>query len=52
MVDLLERCFPARMDAWKPRLQEMIPSLGRKLNEDRALMTEVEQATSAALKLA
>jgi malate dehydrogenase (quinone) len=52
MIKLLETCFPARMDAWAPKLKEMIPSLGRKLNEDRVLMNEVEQATSAALKLA
>jgi malate dehydrogenase (quinone) len=52
MIDLLETCFPARMDAWTPKLKEMIPSLGRQLNEDRTLMNEVEQATSAALKLA
>ncbi|WP_413543232.1 malate:quinone oxidoreductase [Citricoccus nitrophenolicus] len=52
MVDLLERCFPAKMDAWKPKLQEMIPSLGHRLNEDRTLMDEVEQATVTALKLA
>ncbi|MEV4902206.1 malate:quinone oxidoreductase [Citricoccus sp. NPDC055426] len=52
MVDLLEKCFPAKMDAWRPKLQEMIPSLGRHLNEDRTLMNEVEQATAAALKLA
>ncbi|QCU78388.1 malate:quinone oxidoreductase [Citricoccus sp. SGAir0253] len=52
MINLLQTCFPSRMDAWTPRLREMIPSLGRKLNEDRALMEEVERSTNAALKLA
>jgi malate dehydrogenase (quinone) len=52
MVDLLERCFPAQMGAWTPKLREMIPSLGHNLNDDRTLMNEVEQATNAALKLA
>lgn len=28
MVDLLERCFPDRKDAWSPVLREMMPSLG------------------------
>ena len=28
MLDLLERCFPDRIDGWEPRLREMIPSLG------------------------
>ncbi|MFC0248659.1 malate:quinone oxidoreductase [Citricoccus parietis] len=51
MVGLLERCFPAMMEAWKPKLQEMIPSRGHRLNENRSLMEEVEQATNAALKL-
>ncbi|MFC7402710.1 malate:quinone oxidoreductase [Citricoccus sp. GCM10030269] len=51
MVDLLKSCFPAQTDAWTPKLKEMIPSFGRSLNEDRSLMNEVEQATSAALKL-
>jgi malate dehydrogenase (quinone) len=52
MVGLLEKCFPAMMEAWKPKLQEMIPSRGHRLNENRSLMEEVEQATNAALKLA
>jgi malate dehydrogenase (quinone) len=28
MLDLLERCFPERVDAWRPTLREMMPSLG------------------------
>ena len=28
MLDLLERCFPERADAWQPRLRAMMPSLG------------------------
>ncbi len=52
MVGLLEKCFPAMMETWKPKLQEMIPSRGHRLNENRSLMEEVEQATNAALKLA
>jgi malate dehydrogenase (quinone) len=28
MVDLLERCFPTRVDAWRPQLRTMMPSLG------------------------
>jgi malate dehydrogenase (quinone) len=29
MIDLLERCFPDRFTAWRPRLATMIPSLGQ-----------------------
>lgn len=28
MVDLLERCFADRVEAWRPALREMMPSLG------------------------
>ncbi|MFB8230768.1 malate dehydrogenase (quinone) [Cellulosimicrobium sp. NPDC055967] len=28
MIDLLERCFPARFTKWRPELATMIPSLG------------------------
>ncbi len=28
MLDLLERCFPERQDAWRPQLHAMMPSLG------------------------
>lgn len=28
MLDLLDRCFPERADQWRPRLQQMMPSLG------------------------
>ena len=28
MVDLLERCFPDKADAWRPQLRQMMPSLG------------------------
>lgn len=28
MVELLERCFPSRVDGWRPQLREMMPSLG------------------------
>ncbi len=28
MVGVLERCFPTKVEAWRPRLAEMMPSLG------------------------
>ncbi|GEL93569.1 malate dehydrogenase (quinone) [Cellulomonas composti] len=28
MVDLLERCFPGKVDDWRPVLRQMMPSLG------------------------
>ena len=41
MLTLLERCFPDRMPAWRPALQEAIPSYGRSLATDPALLAEV-----------
>jgi malate dehydrogenase (quinone) len=28
MLDLLDRCFPERAEAWRPQLQRLMPSLG------------------------
>ena len=38
MLTLLERCFPDRIPAWRPALQEAIPSYGRSLSDDPALL--------------
>lgn len=51
MVNLLGRCFPAKMASWTPKLQEMIPSLGHQLNADPKLLDEVTQATDSTLQL-
>ena len=51
MLDLLERCFPDRMPAWRPALQEAIPSYGRSLADDPALLAEVRASTMQTLEL-
>ncbi len=51
MVDLLKRCFPKQMDAWEPKLREMIPSYGVQLNENETLADEVTAHTSSVLNL-
>jgi malate dehydrogenase (quinone) len=51
MLSLLEQCFPDRIPAWRPALQEAIPSYGRKLSEDRALLAEVRADTMQVLEL-
>ncbi|WP_300345424.1 malate:quinone oxidoreductase [Nesterenkonia sp.] len=51
MFRLLERCFPAQMDAWRPKLEAMVPSYGRLLNEDPALLDEVAATTAKSLQL-
>jgi malate dehydrogenase (quinone) len=51
MLTLLERCFPAEMRTWRPALQEAIPSYGRSLNEDPALLAQVREETAQTLGL-
>ncbi|WP_022873177.1 malate:quinone oxidoreductase [Nesterenkonia alba] len=51
MFRLLEQCFPAQAQAWKPRLESMVPSYGRLLNEDPKLLAEVHERTSSVLQL-
>jgi malate dehydrogenase (quinone) len=51
MLDLLERCFPDRMPAWRPALREAIPSYGRSLSADPALCAQVREDTMQLLEL-
>ncbi len=51
MLTLLERCFPDRIPAWRPALQEAIPSYGRSLSEDPALLAQVRAQTMQTLEL-
>ena len=41
MLDVMERCFSDRYQAWLPKLKEMVPSLGVKLSGEPALFDEV-----------
>lgn len=53
MLDLLERCFPERVQgAWGDRLRELIPSYGRSLHDHPELCAEIRHASIAGLKLA
>jgi malate dehydrogenase (quinone) len=51
MLDVLERCFPDRYESWKPKLQEMVPSLGVKLTDEPGLFAQVWEHTSKVLQL-
>jgi malate dehydrogenase (quinone) len=51
MLGVLERCFPDRIPAWRPALREAIPSYGRRLAEDPALLAEVRADTTQVLEL-
>ena len=51
MLDVLERCFPDRIPAWRPALREAIPSYGRSLTDDPALLAQVRAETMQVLEL-
>jgi malate dehydrogenase (quinone) len=51
MVHILEKCFSSRMAAWKPKLQEMIPSYGHKLVNDAELYRTTRAKADAVLGL-
>jgi malate dehydrogenase (quinone) len=53
MLNLMAKAFPQQMtdSAWKDRLKQIVPSYGRKLNDDPALTNEIRRMTSTALHL-
>lgn len=51
MVGLLKRCFPGQMKGWEPKLREMIPSYGIRLNENESLADEILGQTAKTLNL-
>jgi malate dehydrogenase (quinone) len=48
MTGLLERCFPARYDEWKPQLTSMMPSLGGVDYDTAELTKDAERVTAGA----
>lgn len=51
MLDVMERCFGNRYQAWLPTLKEMVPSLGTELSGNPALFNEVWSWGTKVLKL-
>ncbi|KGH29027.1 MULTISPECIES: malate dehydrogenase (quinone) [Comamonas] len=53
MLNLLKKSFPEQMASadWKAQIQQIVPSYGRKINEDAAYTNEIRRMTSSALKL-
>ena len=53
MLSLLEKVFPDRMktDAWKAKIGAMVPSYGKKLNENVQLLAATWAATADTLQL-
>ena len=53
MLNLMTKAFPQQMTdtGWKPRLQQIIPSYGRKINDSADTTNEIRRMTSTALHL-
>ncbi|MDQ7880305.1 malate:quinone oxidoreductase [Microbacterium sp. QXD-8] len=51
MLGLLKTCFPDRIDAWEPRLRELIPTYGDTLNARPEVAQELLGETAEALAL-
>ncbi|TMN22218.1 malate:quinone oxidoreductase [Lentibacillus cibarius] len=52
MLEILERCFPAYIDAWEPKIKEMVPSYGMSLRNNPELVKDIHKTTAQALGLA
>jgi malate dehydrogenase (quinone) len=51
MLKLIEVCFPQQLNAWKPKIKEMIPSYGEKLSDKPELIAEIQSWTTRVLDL-
>ncbi len=49
MLGLIEKCFPDRIDGWKPRLTAMVPSYGTQLSDNPRQAAKTLAATAKAL---
>jgi malate dehydrogenase (quinone) len=52
MLGLVEKCFPASMDAWRPKLVRMVPTYGKQLSDNAALAKKTLTATAKELQIA
>nr|WP_040510581.1 malate dehydrogenase (quinone) [Gordonia soli] len=51
MLQVLEKCFPQEYAGWSSKLTELIPSFGRKLNDEPDLFRELWDWTNRSLDL-
>ena len=51
MLELIQKCFPQHMEAWEPKIKEMIPSYGLSLLKNPELFHELHASTAQALGL-
>lgn len=51
MIDVLETCFPNKIDQWRPTLKKMVPSYSTSLSDDSAKALKSLTATAKKLGL-
>ncbi len=49
MLELIKRCFPEHLQAWEPKIKEMIPSYGVSLMDNQELLNEIRTQAAKAL---
>jgi malate dehydrogenase (quinone) len=52
MLGLVEKCFPAQIESWRPKLVGMIPSYGTQLSDNPALANNTMTETATDLQIA
>ncbi|CAG5076196.1 Probable malate:quinone oxidoreductase [Thermobacillus xylanilyticus] len=51
MLEVIKRCFPEQLKAWREKIGEMVPSWGIKLSENPDLVRELHEETAKTLGL-
>lgn len=51
MVNVLETCFADRIESWRPRLVDMMPSYGTDLMQDTTLLSDLRRWSNKTLRL-
>jgi malate dehydrogenase (quinone) len=51
MLEVIKRCFPDEINAWEPKIKEMVPSYGLSLAENPKLFKEIHTSTTKTLGL-
>ncbi|MBY7145086.1 malate dehydrogenase (quinone) [Virgibacillus sp. NKC19-3] len=51
MLEIMERCFPERLNEWESKIKEMIPSYGVSLPDNPELLKEIQVSMEKALGL-
>ncbi|USB31674.1 malate:quinone oxidoreductase [Paenibacillus sp. YPG26] len=51
MLEVINKCFPERMNEWEGKIKEMIPSYGQSLMNNPELLREIHTTTAKSLGL-